>query len=190
MKKIAGQISGDRPGCEVSSVYVVLRHNLQISPSLMTRQWWCNKIKLEKSCLEGFGSTCHSYIINVKMRMRIPWQTKVLSNQETWIRLECFEIFLHSRKCFSHHGVLLISAFLHPLSCYFIFVFHVCCLSTLVTFILLYHLLWLHQFFIHPLLRSSPSLLVDVMTFISDERNKCEGRVTSHFWQNGRFGIW
>ena len=100
-------------------------------------QWWYNKIKLEKSCLEGFGSTCHSYIINVKMRMRIPWQTKVLSNQETWIRLECFEIFLHSRKCFSHHGVLLISVFLHPLSCYFIFVFHVCCLSTLVTFILL-----------------------------------------------------
>ena len=156
MKKIAGQISGDRPGCEVSSVYVGLRHNLQISPPLMTRQWCCNKIKLEKSCLEGFGSTCHSYIINVKMRMRIPWQTKVLSNQETWIRLECFEIFLHSRKCFSHHGVLLISVFLHPLSCYFIFVFHVCCLSTLVTFILLCHLHWLDQFFIHPLSAFKP----------------------------------
>ena len=56
MKKIAGQISGDRPGCEVSSISVVLRHNLQISPPLMTRQWCCNKIKLEKSCLEEFGS--------------------------------------------------------------------------------------------------------------------------------------
>ena len=116
----------------------------------MTRQWCCNKIELVKSSFEGFGSTCYSYIINVKMRMRIPWQTKVLSNQETWIRLECFEIFLHSRKCFSHHNVLLISAFLHLLSSSFIFVFHVCCLSTLVTFILLNHLLWLHHFCLQP----------------------------------------
>ena len=35
-----------------------------------------------------------------------------------------------------------------------------------------------------PFLRSSPSLLVDVMTFISDERNKCEGRVTNFAWYN------